>query len=389
MTRRIRRSLCVSLIGCLLTGVVGAQDGPVQVKNPTFWLGAVAVNGTAIAGAPVDHVTVLPGDLLMCKAYLSDWSPAGQQLRAYQAELDYATFFTGAKGKVQPPQMEELRAAEKENKVNAYIDENDPDYVHAGIKGVVITDTMSVPGYRWLTVLLDGDLAPVSRQDGKKYYLGTVILEVSADAEGEFKINFVTNPLTSGLLDYNNQYIEPIDYRPLTVVVQPGAVRLDLRASDPPDAAVDARVALGPDGKAATSWNSIKVAFNADASGVSTSDFRLDTKNADAPKLTRITHDGKFVTLELDRGIRSGAWTTITYVPTGSRIRLGALPGDVNNDGATDLKDFHFMLGALGGGQKGELFQVDLDRNGQGPRPGDLAVLVETLASGQRLRLAN
>lgn len=386
---RIRQSLWGAWVGCLLFSAAHGQDGPVQIKNPSFWLGAVAVNNSAIPGAPVDRVTVSPGDLLMCKAYLSDWSPGGQQLRAYQAELDYASFFTGAKGKVQPPQMEELRAAGKENKVNAYIDENDPDYVHAGIKGVVITDTMSVPGYRWLTVLLDGDLAPVSRQDGKKYYLGTVMLEVSADAEGEFKINFVASPQTTGLLDYNNQYIEPIDYHPLTVVVQPGTARFDLRASDPPDAAVDARVSRDRNGKAASSWNSVKVVFNTDASGVSTSDFRLDTKNADAPKITRISHDGKLVTLELDRGIRTGAWTTITYVPTGSRIRLGALPGDVNNDGSTDLKDFHFMLGALGGAQKAEPYQVDLDRNGEGPRLGDLAVLVETLASGQRLRLAN
>jgi len=360
-------------------GVARGQDAPA----PTFSLEAVAVGGSMLP-EPMSSIRVGPGERILAKIFLRDWSVHGEILRAYQAELDPATFESGDTGAIRPVNYVELREKREENPAAAYIDDKDPQYVHTGLHIIPIVDTIKAPGYRWLTVLLEPDQGPVSQQDGTRYYLGTVELEASADASGEFTVGFAENRDQTGLLDLNSEHIPGIRYEGLHVTVDPNFIRLIIRESEPSNEAIDARLADARGLGSAAAWNAVGIRFNLDATQVSQSDFVVTDCTATPPTVRDMSVDGPNVSLTLSSTITPGCWTDITYQPTGSCVRLGYLPGDVTNDGRTNSADLIALVEVLNGTKSLPAFRTDLDRSGE-TTSADLASLVNFM-SGLRTR---
>ncbi len=345
-------------LGSVLTGGARAQD-PVLLM-PVFSLEAYEVNSLPIPNGPATKITVGPGDVITAKIMIRNWSPNGQRLRAYQAKLDPAGFSSGTAGKVLPAGF----SPGTNNDANAFIDVKDPMYVHKDLASIPLVDSAS-EGYRWLNVLLDGEFAPISAQDGKKYYCGTVKLQPSPDAEGTFKIGLSEEQMASGLLDPGNEPIVPLGFEPLHVEVKSGVKWLKIESSDPPNGAVDGRIQLSTAGKQDPAWNTVILQFNADVGDVAAADFEVNDGTPSPPKITGVETSGSQVLITLDQGIGSGVWTTIKHKGSDSFIRIGRLSGDVSNDGRTNADDLMVLIRGLNRDSNLPLYRADLDADGK------------------------
>jgi len=344
MTRTLRFS---ALLGVALSGTSGAAIA--QEPNPTFSIGVVAINNEPVQGAPVSTVTVEPGDTINAELYVRDWSPLNDELRAYQFQLDESGFTSGDSGSIKPVGYDQSLANDADNPAGAFIDLSHPMFVHAGRQTIALTDTKNARGYRWLSVLVDIAHAPVSPQDGTWFYCGSVNLAVSSDAAGEFEIAPVPDPQITGLLKDNNRAISPIDYQGLTVRVKSGVVRYRIVETSPRNGAIDPRIFNAMPSTDPLGWRTFDLKFDAATVELSRDDFQLSDGSADPPGITDLVIDGPAVTLTLDRPIRVGAWTTLTYKPSGFATKAAALPGDVNGDGTSDSRDVLVLLEALNG----------------------------------------
>ena len=364
--------VCWAMVGSVALG---------QDATPTFSIEAFEVNGVPIPGAPVKEVTAAPGDVITCKLLLRDWSPSGERLRAYQIKLDDASFATGDEGVVQPVDFQ----MNPEKDPNAFIDESDPTFVHHGRPTIPLVDTVSL-GYRWLSVLLDPSDGPVHNQDGKKYAGGTVKLKASPNAKGTFKIGMVEDSLTTSLITTDNVEVSPVSYEKLAVKVSRDARWRRLVSSNPPDGAVDARRILKP-GAAESSWDKIQLSFNCESGDLNPSELAIEDGTPSPPRIKSIKGEGSEVTLELDRPVRVGGWTTVIHKPSNTRLRLGSFPGDVNADGRADSEDILTIIRALNGSELLPLHRSDVDRNGV-LGSGDLLAVLDLVAttSGSRTR---
>ncbi len=344
----------------LIVGLATRSRGQDRVAlMPVYSLEAFAVNSVPIPEGPKGTITVAPGDVITAKILIRNWSPSGQKLRSYQAQIDPAGYSSGTAGTVKPvghnPGLP--------NESNAFVDLNDPDFVHKGLQSIPICDSAS-EGYRWLDVLLNGDEGPVSAQDGKKFACGTLMLQAAPDASGTFKIGFVEEPGTSGLLDPENQLILPIGYDSLAVEVRPGVHWVRIESSDPPNGAVDGRLTLSSAGRSDASWKRIKLVLSCEAGSLKADDFVVADGTASPPKIVSVDAQGNELVITLDRGIRENTWTTITYPPSGTFVRIGRLEGDVSNDGRADANDLMVLIRGLNGEESLPLYQGDLDRDG-------------------------
>jgi len=359
------------------TGILCGLVSTIAVgQTPTYSLEAVAVNGIPIRSGPTNHVSISHGDVVTGKFYIRDWSPGGEKLRAYQVKMDDASYATGEQGVVQPVDLQ----MNPEKDPNAFIDDTDPQWVHHGLPTIPLTDTVSL-GYRWLSVLLDPFGGPVSAQDGKKFSCGLVKLTPSPNAKGTFTIAMVEDPYVTGLITTDNEQIMPIEYERLTIDLEPTARWRRMLTSDPPDGAVDARNAL-TSGAAGGPWTMIRLTFNGDSDSVTADDLVVQDGSPTPPRIQKVSADGLTLTVQFDRPVRSGAWTTITHKNSSTSTRIGRFPGDVDGDGKTDTRDMLILLDAVNGGRKLPNYRSDIDGNG-GLGPGDVLQLLDVIAEGR------
>ena len=357
---------------------LGALTLAAPLEAAVYSLEAVAVHSFPIPGGPVNRITIAPGDSLTVKIFLRDWSVNGERLRSYQAEIDKDSYSSGDSGTVQPVGFLVERAAGEDSEY-AYIDRKDPQYVHAGLGGITIADVHNASGYRWLNVLVDLDTGPISPQDGTKYYCGTVHLEASRDAKGVFTIQFVEGPENTGIRDPNNDSLLPVSVEPLVVEVRPGWTRLMIASTVPPDGAVDAREPILSSRVRAGDIKPFEITFTGNAAGVSAGDFSIEDGTNKPPKIQGLTAEASRVRFSLDRDLRVGRWTTITYRPTGSAFKLGRLPGDVNNDGVSDSRDILALVETLNKQITLPLYRSDIDRDGK-VGPEDVLRVIELIS---------
>jgi hypothetical protein len=136
--------------------------------------------------------------------------------------------------------------------------------------------------------------------------------------------------------------------------------------SDPPADSIDARQPGSPDGARIDGWDRVDLRFSGDARGLTPVDFGVEhTASGRAPQVERVIVDGSLVTLELDAVVTIGAWTRITHVGSGTGVRLGHLPGDVNASRRVTAHDILALLDALDGAADFPVRQTDMDRNGR------------------------
>lgn len=221
--------------------VVGLLTTSSLAQVPTMSLEAAAVNGRPVGNDPTDFIAAFPHDIITAEVYIRDWGPNGEALSGYQAALLPVSFSSGKKGFIEPVQYAALQKSGAENTDNSFVDEDNPRFVHKGIKVLSLADTRS-EGYRWMSVLLTGT-PPKCVQDGRRFYAATVKFEISANAEGIFLLELDSHPDFSGLRKADVSPITPVNFESLTIRVlsDPAQVIDGLnRAGSSPDAPVNA-----------------------------------------------------------------------------------------------------------------------------------------------------
>ncbi len=363
---------------CCILGVLASVAMGQQV--PTYSICVVEINSKPVRKGPTAEVTVLPGDVLTTWLQVRNWSANGQSMRGYQFSIDPASYTSGDAGTVLPVDYQIMRDQEEANEANAYIDKDHVDYVFLGQSALSMVDSRS-DGYRWVAAApREGVMCP---EEGVKYYCGTLNLVVSDDARGVFTYGFLTELDKSQMLDDGNIMILPLDFEVLTITVKPSAnapatfstipakppakPRAGAPAtytSIPANGSVDARMPNPMDRLAG--WRDVTFVYDGLApEGACVSEYEADDGSAAPPKIwgvdARRTDRVKVV---LGQSIRAGRWTTITHIPTGHTVRIGALPGDVNNDGVRAPDDVFALIHALGAVEDLPSSRTDLNRDG-------------------------
>ncbi len=271
----------IVIVAALSLSVAGryepVAEGAVGGAGPTFSVEVAEVNGVDVGPSPASTVTVRPGDTLTVEFFLRDWSPAGERLRGYQTEVDFDSYTNGGPGNIYPKDFSTTTDLNGkctaggpygiENNGNVYIDsslcfaDSDPagsdlgpwsdggrsvlddcldpplgtglctspiiDWVFGGVPDTItVTNTMDCDYWHIAATML-ADQGPICEQDGSKYYLGTLILDVSPDARGIFIVSLDENHCLAA--DENNDLIEPIFVESLRVRVRedPGPPRAE------------------------------------------------------------------------------------------------------------------------------------------------------------------
>lgn len=368
----------------MFAGVAAGEEPitPAVAPLPTISLEAVAVNDIPIPAGPTRTLKLAIGDVVTCKIFVRDWSPAGEPLRAYQVQLDEASYASGDQGVVQPVDFQ----MNPDKDPNAFIDRDDPQWVHKGLQAIAMVDTVSA-GYRFLSVAEDPKSAPVSEMDGKKFVCGTVRMVASKNAKGTYKLGVVEDPYASSIITPDNENVVPIEYEKLVVEVASTTQWRKMLASDPPTGAVDAR-RMKKSNDSTGAWDRLTLQFSSDTSDLAPADLTIDDGTSSPPKIRKITSEGTKALVELDRGIRGGAWTTFTHKSSKASTRVGCFPGDVNADGKAGSADVDLLIQALNRSDTLPLYRTDVDGDGK-LGAGDLLGLLDVLASGPTRRSAS
>lgn len=155
--------------------------------------------------------------------------------------------------------------------------------------------------------------------------------------------------------------------------------------SVPPEGAVDARWPHDPDGNNRIGWNSIDLTFPGDVSTLVPEDFRIRKfgGNDPAPAVFELIQiENNILRVVLDDFIEVGAWTQFEHIPSGTKVRIAHLPGDVNGNRISNIEDiFEIMASISGIASPREDWSIDLDHSGE-VQPGDLHTLLNLLNGG-------
>lgn len=182
------------------------------------------------------------------------------------------------------------------------------------------------------------------------------------------------NPRRDRSDDPDVQPIIPLEFERLKVVVRAGAPALRILSSDPPAGSIDARHTAGHSG----SWDRVHLTFNADTVSLRPEDFTINDGSGSPPGVKRLLPAGSTVVLVLDRGIRRGAWTTVTHRESKTGTRLGSLPGDVNSDGEVNAGDLRALLSPSEDADGLPLYRRDVNDDGSSSLK-DLVRLIDLL----------
>ena len=153
-------------------------------------------------------------------------------------------------------------------------------------------------------------------------------------------------------------------------------------SSFPPGGAVDARKPTDPDGTNAYGWQVLDLTFTLYASLQTPADFTVSQAGGVgvAPPVTGVAAvDDRHTTATLDAIIGVRAWTTVQHVLSGTQVRLGYLPANVNGDRISDGNDVTALATALsGGGPSRPIWSLDIDRS-EAVTPADILEAVDLL----------
>jgi len=153
-------------------------------------------------------------------------------------------------------------------------------------------------------------------------------------------------------------------------------------SSSPTRGAIDARKPTDPDGTNAYGWQSVDLTFSVYASLQIPEDFRVTQEGGItvAPPVTGVAAaDEQHLTVTLEAIIETRAWTTVTHIRSGTSVRLGYLPGDVNANRVSDAADVSALATALsGGGPSRPIWSLDIDRS-EAVTPADILEAADLL----------
>lgn len=361
--------LCV-LIGFMITGTTA--------EATRFQLLAVKINGQLINRTST--LSANPGDLIEVNVFGSEWSPQGQRVKLYQAQLNGSSYFSGGGGSIKPVNFLAIPSSLRRD--GAFIDSIRPDFIYADIFNLTLcASDVSTQDYRFGCVanVVTGQLPTY---DGStKKYLATLILEVSADACGIFTIKFdpsIVDPPENKteMRDQNSTVILPTILEPITISVGAGCPCLlrrnensNVPISNPSNCTADARQPSEVNGSNPVGVRS--VVFDLVPGGtcnLNLESFSIDeiplpnflTRN----RINGVTIINNRVTVSLTRMIQLGAWTCVKYLGAGGgEVCFGHHPSDVNRNSTSNASDITAMIDCITSGTCTTL-QCDTDRSG-------------------------
>lgn len=138
-------------------------------------------------------------------------------------------------------------------------------------------------------------------------------------------------------------------------------------SSEPPDGAIDARQPSQPDGSDVAGWDSLFLTFSGNAEALGAKDFAVTTDPPGrTPSIMDVIALNEGVVLQFDQIIPLKAWTIVTHEASGSSVRIGFLPADVNNDRISNANDVLFLIDILNGviDPPPPAYQTDTNRSG-------------------------
>ncbi len=147
----------------------------------------------------------------------------------------------------------------------------------------------------------------------------------------------------------------------------PGAP-IAITSSDPPAGAIDARRLFNPAAGVPVGWQEILLTFSGPVACLTPLDFTVTQQGVvgAAPYVTDVQPiDSDEVRLFLNRPISVLAWTTIKHLASGSSVRIGYLPADVDGNAVNNqTTDVDALINALiGVGPPRPNWSTDIDRS--------------------------
>jgi hypothetical protein len=186
-------------------------------------------------------------------------------------------------------------------------------------------------------------------------------MTVTANETGSLSVLGLSLPPTTDLsARFIAGFTDPIEFSQAEANVDGGTIALtvtdevplEILSSIPHNEAIDARQPHPINGGSAAGWDTMTLTFNGAVAALVADDFLLNQDGGDlpAPGISQLTIvDETTVDLHLDDPVRAGAWTTFTFAPTGSEIRVGYLPGDVDADATSGPLDILALIDHLNG----------------------------------------
>jgi hypothetical protein len=385
----------------------GGAKAARQTQTPTFSLKAVKVNDVAIE--PTNSVSASPGDVIECEVFVSEWSPNGERLKAWQWGLDSFSLSNGRRERLQilggpracleqeecadlaaecymgfcyrppvggpRPCEEPADCASSEECVaglcygsvpgaaGIYLDFLDPRYVFFGLAHISATDTIDL---RMGGVLFNETGAPqYDSGESSARYVGTLILVVSAGACDTFVVALEENETSLAAL--SSAHIRPLQIQPLTVDC--GPCRPRFASSEPPHCYANARQTNEPDGSSQAGIDSFTVVFDGDPVITKPSSYYLtylptcfcDTLIVEALSVPKLP---KAVSVLLSRRIATQRWTCLNVTDGLNQVCVSHLPGDVDQNRVVGLSDMEQLLTCMGDESACPATHCDIDRSG-------------------------
>lgn len=169
-------------------------------------------------------------------------------------------------------------------------------------------------------------------------------------------------------------------------------IPLSIVSSVPPDGAIDARQPSNIDGSNPTGWMFVDLTFSGVAVEMTADDLTLTQQgsNQAPPTILGLAPLTDFsVRAVLSGAVNVGAWTTITHNESGSHMRIGYLPGDVNADRTSSPVDILALIDAINGvGTPLPLWSTDIDRSGA-VNPADILREIDLLNGADAFAVFN
>ncbi len=158
-----------------------------------------------------------------------------------------------------------------------------------------------------------------------------------------------------------------------------------IASSVPPHGAIDARRPLSIDGSVVLSgWTGLTLSMNAPPACIRQEQFYVSQQGGIGPppqvqSMTVSQSDPRDLETQWTRAIEAGSWTQIVHEDSLTRVRLGALPGDVNADATSNIDDVTALVNVLRGNSPPlPLWLIDLDRS-ETITPADIQTAVDLL----------
>ncbi len=367
-------------------------------------LKAVKRNGAAIV--PTSSLTVEPGDRIEAEILLSGWGtdlPQGVVL--VQATIaGSAGFRSGGNGTMLPcgwdAPLYPIACSDSESCPIDYpscaaaacqqcVGSNHepqqcafarPDPPHVFCEPFPCNDVqMCTLDYRY-RVMTDESGLPVP---GIPFYIGTLIVEASANACGTFTIGFVPD----------QSFIEGWDAGGF-VRVYPSLQAMSVQVSScvpypiacqPEHCNIDARIAYDPNNPTIRyTTNTLVMQFSESTEGMTRDDFQVIVYGTGAlPSISEVMTEGDLITIVLNQRIRPRNWTCIRHKLSDRQCCMGSMPGDVDWSGVLEFADVFELLSNLEVDVQPPLRieQCDTDRSGV-CAPGDLPMLIDLVNDG-------